>query len=205
MIQLDPLARPSLAEIKNHDWYNLPIPTQNEVREEFEDRKKAIEESRYSQDAETPEAIQDDEVYQKSKIHRGVDGDETTEADLASAERSLQEYLPLLSTPTQFFSNSPTGELFTILLESVNKWSSEFTISLTEYQVDFTIVENEIKAEVNASLLRAKEDGDKITHWVYFHKVTGDNFVFNKIYDQIRDYFGGHLNSFKPEEEQSEL
>ena len=35
MLYLDPIARPSLSEIRSHEWFNLPVPTPLQVKEEF--------------------------------------------------------------------------------------------------------------------------------------------------------------------------
>ena len=43
MLQLDPTHRLSLEEVKAHDWYNGPVPSDEEVKQEFKMRKQIID------------------------------------------------------------------------------------------------------------------------------------------------------------------
>ena len=42
MLSLDPIARPTLAEIKSHDWFNMHVPSNEEVKEELKTRNEII-------------------------------------------------------------------------------------------------------------------------------------------------------------------
>lgn len=43
MLQLDPLSRPSLAEVKEHEWFKKPIPTHDQIVAEFKERAQMID------------------------------------------------------------------------------------------------------------------------------------------------------------------
>lgn len=42
MVQLDPTKRLTLEEVKKHPWMKEPVPKQEEVYKEFQERKKTI-------------------------------------------------------------------------------------------------------------------------------------------------------------------
>ena len=54
MLAHDPLQRPSIAEIRNHEWCNGPIPTSDEIKEEFSVRNDLLALENYKPNAESP-------------------------------------------------------------------------------------------------------------------------------------------------------
>lgn len=54
MLAHDPLQRPSIAEIRNHEWCSGPIPTSDEIKEEFSVRNDLLALENYKPNAESP-------------------------------------------------------------------------------------------------------------------------------------------------------
>ncbi|CAI2362329.1 unnamed protein product [Moneuplotes crassus] len=209
MLQLDPVTRPSLAEIKSHEWFNLPIPSKQEVKEEFKKRKQIIQEEKMRKDQELPEVVVGPEIYQNSIVHRGSEETKEEEAelvfkhldtikcdDLYHTTRECEIYHPMFSTLSQFFSSSPVEELFLVLLSSVAKLSTEYEISATCYKVDFKVVKDDIPVNICASVLQTDQEGISCVH--FQKSIQGDIFLFNETYKQIKDFFGGHSNAEEP-------
>ena len=42
LLESNPLYRPSLSEIKAHPWYNGSVPSESEIKEEFERREQLL-------------------------------------------------------------------------------------------------------------------------------------------------------------------
>jgi serine/threonine-protein kinase CHEK1 len=88
MLQLDPLTRPTLAEIRSHEWFIRPIPSQSTVIEDLKKRRQIIDEATMHADSEIPEVSVDPSVFEASKTHRGIGGESgPSEVALATAER----------------------------------------------------------------------------------------------------------------------
>lgn len=73
----------TISEIKAHPWYNLPIPTEKEVLEEFNQRHEMINSANGGGDL--PDKV-DDNIFTDSKhAHRGED-DVDEESKILSLE-----------------------------------------------------------------------------------------------------------------------
>ena len=116
MLQLDPLTRPSLAEIRQHEWFNGKIPTSEEVEAEFHKRRQQIQEANMRQDEAIPNVEMDPSVFEAAKAHRSVGDSGPTASDLADAKRTAQPYTPYVKSCTQFFSTHDNETLFNCLL-----------------------------------------------------------------------------------------
>ncbi len=100
MLQYRPSDRMTIAEIKAHPWYNLSIPSEAEIKEEFRQRQDLI--SAANGGGDLPDKV-DDNIFTDSKnAHRGED-DVDEESKIISLERTCKEYIPS-SKITQFAS-----------------------------------------------------------------------------------------------------
>eukprot|EP00343_Euplotes_focardii_P003321 CAMPEP_0205808032 /NCGR_PEP_ID=MMETSP0205-20121125/11867_1 /ASSEMBLY_ACC=CAM_ASM_000278 /TAXON_ID=36767 /ORGANISM="Euplotes focardii, Strain TN1" /LENGTH=146 /DNA_ID=CAMNT_0053083067 /DNA_START=859 /DNA_END=1296 /DNA_ORIENTATION=+ len=143
-------------------------------------------------DAEMPDSAVDPSVFENSKAHRGIGtGEGASEIDIANAQREEMEFVPTFSSTTKFYSTSGVEELFNILLLAITKFSKDYTISIEDYSVQFGVIKDEKKIEVNANILKiSKASSDLLDlHVLQFDLLFGDKFVFNEIYGQIREYF----------------
>ena len=183
-----------------------PLPSKS--KKNSNKRKFILDQENMRQDADMPEAVWDPSVFENSKAHRGVGADEAkSEVDLATVKRETMEYIPVWACPTQFYSTSPVDELFNSLLVSVSKFSKDYSISSEDFSVELSVIKEESKVQMIASILKDNETSseDSSVHVVQFNKLSGDKFVFNKIYNQIREYFGGHANIIPSSDEDPQV
>lgn len=89
MLQYRPQDRMTIAEIKEHPWYNGPMPSKSEVYAEFLKRYEAIHGTAGSGDLP---GDCDSNIFTDSKhVHRGED-DVDEESKLPTLERTCKEY-----------------------------------------------------------------------------------------------------------------
>ena len=126
LFSFDPAHRPSLAEIKSHEWYNGPVPTYEEIKDEFTRRKEALNEANVQDSAPVPTGVADPSVFTNHTVHRGVGGDLDEDSKLPSLKRQAAEYVPEFKRYSQFFSTSGLEDLFNTLALFVEKVTTEF-------------------------------------------------------------------------------
>ncbi len=86
LISFSPYERPSLSEVKETEWYKGPLPTPEEIREEFIERKK-LNEGILQANNGTPIDEADPEIFSGKAVHRG----EADEDDDVTGEDSKRE------------------------------------------------------------------------------------------------------------------
>lgn len=101
------MERPSLAEIKAHDWYNGPVPTAEEVKEEFDRRKMLLNQENYQPELKTPTGTPDPSIYGTDKFRSSGASEKL--------ERVAAPYVPEFRRYTQFFSTYDPEQLFVTL------------------------------------------------------------------------------------------
>lgn len=192
MLSFDPIQRPSLAEIKSHPWYNGPVPSEDDVKIEFKERKQRLEEENMQEDAPLPSGAVDPNVFTNHTVHRGVGGELDSSDSLPSLERRAAYYVPEFKRYTQFFSKSDLKELFNTLAMFAEKVTTEYEFADDEYSVKLNVLEEDTKVTMTVNLLQV-EDEEK--YCIEAVKNSGDRFVFNKIYNKLKLFFGGHANA----------
>lgn len=192
MLSFDPTHRPSLAEIKEHPWFTGVKPSYEEIKVEFEQRKATLEEENMQDDAPLPSGKPDPNVFTNHTVHRGVGGELESGDSLPSLERKTAEYVPEFKRYTQFFSKSDLSDLFNTLALFAEKVTTEFEFADDEYSVKLNVLEEDTKVTMSVNLLQVEEDGKYCIEAV---KNSGDRFVFNKIYNKLKLFFGGHANA----------
>jgi len=192
MLSFDPTHRPSLAEVKEHPWYTGPVPTYEEVKEEFLKRKATLDEQNMQDDAPLPTGAPDPSVFNTHTVHRGVGGELEADGSLPVLERKAAVYVPEFKRYTQFFSTSDLNDLFNTLALFAEKVTTEFEFSEEDYSVKLNVLEEDTKVTMAVNLL--KVDGED-KYCVEAVKNSGDRFVFNKIYNKLKLFFGGHANA----------
>lgn len=103
----NPMERPSLAEIKSHEWYNGPVPTADEVREEFNRRKFVLAQENYQPEAQSPGGTPDPSIFGQGAM-RSLENEE-------KAEKEMAAYVPEFKRYTQFFSSADPDQLLSAL------------------------------------------------------------------------------------------
>jgi len=192
LLSFDPTHRPSLAEIKAHEWYNGPVPTYEEIKEEFDKRKKALDEENMRDSDPIPESEVNPNIFTNHTVHRGVGGDLEEDSKLPSLKRQCAEYVPEFKRYSQFFSTSQLDDLFNTLAVFAEKVTTEFEFADDEYSAKLNVLEEDTKIALTVNILKV-EDQDK--YCVEVVKNSGDRFIFNGIYNKLKAFFGGHANS----------
>lgn len=191
LLGFDPVQRPSLAEIKTHPWYTGPCPTYDEVKEEFLERKRKLDEENMQEDSAFPSEEVDPSVFTKRTVHRGVGGDLEDQSKLPSLERHEQEYVAEFKRYTQFFSTSKLEDLYNTLALFADKVTTEFEFSAEDYSATLNVLQDDTKVSMTVNILSVGED----KHCIEAVKNSGDRFVFNDVYNKMKQFFGGHANA----------
>lgn len=138
IFNFDHTTRPSLAEIKEHEWYNGPIATHEEIKDEFTKRKELLE---GVCDSPVPETNVSQEVYDDRSVHRGVTGELEDSSNMPALKRQAATYIPGLGGFTKFFSNSSVEDLFACIAQYCIDNTSDYEFSPEEYSVIMNIDE----------------------------------------------------------------
>lgn len=191
LLTFDPVHRPSLAEIKSHPWYNGPVPTYEEIKEEFSLRKAKLDEENMQCDADVPDINVDPSVFTRNTVHRGVGGELEDTTNLPVLEREEGEYVPEFKRYSQFFSTHELDKLFDALALFCEKMTTEYEFSPNSYSARLNVLKDDDKVVMTVNILKV-EGEDK--HCIEAVKNSGDRFVFNDIYKSMRSFFGGLAN-----------
>jgi len=182
LLAYNPMERPSLAEIKAHEWYNGPMPTPEEIKDEFDQRKAILLQENYQPDSQTPSGTPDPLIYGAGTF-RSLEGDEV------KIEREIAQYVPEFKRYTQFFSTYDPEQLFSALALYAEK-CKEAKFDQNYYSASIKS-SGESEVEIRVNIL--KVDDKKCC--VEFIKEAGDRFEFDAIYRNIRDFYGGLVNA----------
>jgi 5'-AMP-activated protein kinase catalytic alpha subunit len=184
MLQPEPSLRPSITEIKNHKWFNQEVATADEVKEDLFRRRSVIEEVSNSE-----VRVADPDIYRNPMldVNRGIDDPELPVLQ-------VKKYQPGLNRTNRFFSTSPLNDLFSNLVEYAVKKEGENKFSKKTYKV--TISEaKKTKDEECVKLTAEIFEVEEGKYCVTFTKKEGDYFDFINLVQEIKKYFGGHVNA----------
>jgi serine/threonine protein kinase len=193
LLSFEPSQRPSMAEIKNHPWYNQETASDMEVIEEFEKRKITVLQMRKIEAAE--------ELNKKMKkkaggVYRSNDEDLVVISDpFVQGHREFSTYkekrvnpykihltgikdcVGVMNVISEFFigmnkeNNITANEEYAKMRISVCE-DLEFKENYPEVEVEPLVIDTEVSKF---------EDG-----WIVeFNKVNGDKFQFFEIFDQF--------------------
>lgn len=189
MLSYNPHERPSLAEIKAHPWFNGPVPTYDQVKEEFEQRKTNLETSNNQEDEAMPDCVIDPSVFQTNAVYKSVgDGEEEK---ISEIDRKVATYIPEYKRYTEFYSTSSVNDLFKTVATFGQDCAQECTYDDEEYSASLKVKSGDNIIELSVNIL--KIDDDK--NCVEIIKEKGTKFEFHDIYHQIKKFFGGHANT----------
>jgi serine/threonine protein kinase len=191
ILNFDPIQRPSLAEVKASEWYNGPVPTYDQVRNEFIERKQAMDDANMQEDQDFPSEEVDPSVFTNGTVHRGVGGELEDDNTLPSLERFCLEYSPEFKRYSQFFSKSELEPLFNTLALFADRFTTEYEFSADDYSATVSVLQDEIKVSMTVNILKVDEN----KYCIEAVKNSGERFVFNEIYNKMKLFFGGHANA----------
>lgn len=191
MLAYNPHERPSLAEIKEHPWYKGPVPTKDEITEEFNERSRMLAAANNQEDQAIPDHSAGAGVWQPHVVQRSVPkGEESKAIDL---ERVLADYVPELKRYTEFYSTSSADDLFRTLATYGEDYAETHTFDDEEYRASFKMKAKAGETPVEFSVSVLKVDDDK--KCIEVVKDNGDKFEFYEVYTNLKKFFGGHANA----------
>ena len=188
MLSYNPHERPSLAEIKAHDWYNGHVPSYEDIKQEFDQRKLSLSSANNQADQEVPESVVDPSVFQANTVYKSVDGEESKIKDV---ERTAAEYIPEYKRFTEFFSTSPIDELFKTVAAYAKDNATEYTFDDSEFKTSLRVKSGEEYINVEINILKVDEGKNCIE----VVREGGNKFTFHDVYHNIKKFFGGHANT----------
>ena len=189
MLSYNPHERPSLAEIKSHEWFNGPVPTYEEIRNEFEQRKYELSKRNNQSDQPIPQDVVPPSVFQANTVYKSV-GDDNEEGKLPELKRRAAEYIPEFKRYTEFYSTSSVEDLFNVSALYAKNNATEFTFDDEEFSTTMKLKSGDSKITVVVNILEAGE-GKSCIEVV---KESGDKFAFHDAYHEIKKFYGGHAN-----------
>ena len=134
LFSYNPCHRLTISEIKSHPWFNGPMPTVDEIKQEFKTRKADLEAEQKRQKDEDPTHTDfDPSLFEGNTVHRGI-GDSDEEAK-GEVEREIEEYDSDFAKYTQFFSTSKLDDLWNTLASYTKQITTDYSFSADEYSV----------------------------------------------------------------------
>jgi hypothetical protein len=126
---------------------------------------------------------------QKILIHRGLSSEDSDEDYL---DGTMQEYLPGYTKFTSFFSNSPSDELLNTLIDFADKVTADYKVDTQTFRVQITYMDKEDKVVSLVSILKVPDE-DKYCVEAILEE--GDKVLFNSLFEDMKGFFGGHVNT----------
>lgn len=195
LLACDPVQRPSLSEVKAHPWYTGPVPSHEEIKEEFKNRKDTLDAKRMQVDADYPEGEVHPTIFTDHTLHRGIEDDIEDDEGGALSEKEEVIYVPEFKRYTQFFSTSDIETLYETLALYVSNMTKEFEFSPITYSATLKISQDDNEVSMTVNIL--KVEGEDI-HCIEAVKNSGNRFIFSDIYNKMKQFFGGHVNASEP-------
>lgn len=200
----NPFHRLTISEVRGHPWFNGPVPTADEIKDEFDRRKRDLdEELRRQKDEDPTQAEFDTSLLEGNSVHRGI-GDSDEEAKEV-VEREEQEYDDDFANYHKFFSTSEVDDLWKNLWAYVTEITSEFKFSADEYSLSAKVVKEEEEkadgesdkpvAEPTEFIVSILKVPDQDKHCIDATVLKGDKFKFTQQFNDLKRFFGGHANT----------
>lgn len=189
MLAFDPIERPSLAEIRQHEWMKGPVATKDQVLEEFKKRKEIIDEEALANTASKPDIDPNEDFSTSHTVHRGIDDGEGDDEE--KILNTMGEFIPDWAKFTSFFSTSDPEELLIVLLTFWSNLTNDYSVNKGAYQVTAKHLDEDLTVWFSGSIL--KVPGQEKYCVEVLHE-SGNRFLFNKIFKKLKGYFGGHVN-----------
>ena len=127
-----------------------------------------------------------------NNAHRGI-GDDDDEPDLGITAREAQTYNHRTKKLTQFFSTSDVNVLFRNLAFYIDGSNSQFKFNRSHFGAHFKVQrEKEGEIDMRVNILKVK---DQSKHCIQVIRNSGDIFAFSEIFEEIKKFFGGHVNA----------
>lgn len=175
LINASPDQRPSIEEIRNHDWMNGPMATLQEIQEEFDNRKLLRNTNLAPQNQKNAMSVTSDQKEEKK---------DKTKAQKATAAKEDKRY-------SRFFKVSDPEELVNVVVEFAVAQEYAFEKSDEYYRIEMTAVEAGESARITVNILKKPDDDSRC---IQFLRVSGSKAAFVSAFTHLK-----HFLSKKPE------
>ena len=185
MIKYDHKKRPTIAEIKEHEWMKGPIATEEEVRKELMDRRAVIS-RKLNKDKEEGDVELELHEGQFEKLQRGEEDDEPEDLE-EMKERELGTYCAEFPRFTEFFSTYRPEVLMGALGNFCQDRCLKFKLSKTHYKAQVSMSsQNENIVDFAAKI--EKVEGKDVFCLSFIKKNKAPQADFLEIYTQFREF-----------------
>jgi len=211
MLNPDPTKRFTIAEIKEHPWYNGKVVSELDRKQEFDRYRKAIdsllEQDKQSRREEKMQKVQEENVktnqntftgfkqYRDTELEKDLDkqlAELKLDSDL-KAEREIRELDGEANPASTLFSVAPVELVFKNLIVLVNKVTQGgYTVSSDKYKLKGKVPHDDKEQEVELTIEIAKNDEESLA--VVFTKKGGDEMKF---LDLIQEKFREEITKLK--------
>ena len=175
-----PSKRLSLEEIKNHEWFNLPIATEEEITFEFKLRRKILvgaNEPSDQKEENVPETKESDKTTKES----------SRTASNLDVEMKESNSTPLITSYVDIVDGDILVEAATWYCSSQNYI---YTKSKDYYRVNVIVGEGDKKTEIEVNILKRKKDSKRAVEFVLLR---GSKELCTIIFNNFRDFLKTHL------------
>lgn len=143
MLQLDPIQRPSMAEVQGHPWVQGETLSPEEVFNEITERRKAVLQGLAQEEQEKAADKQRRAELRREGV-RGADDEDLPEdllEELAEPSKPLKVYDPEFAQTTEVFSSHNPDVIEKQLLHKLNKaYDIEVQPQPDKYKLRFTVI-----------------------------------------------------------------
>jgi hypothetical protein len=196
---LEPTARPSIEQIKDHPWFKGQTVDMNTLKLEFMQRKKMVDAELQKQ----REAKQKEKLMAKMQTHHvqgaftGIRPFRSLETEMEgylekeldakinlNAKRELQDYQPIAGfrAYTEVFTVMSADFIFKLLCDICQSDLSNYTVSEDSYKIKGKAAQDEGSCAISITLSKV----DDSTTCIEFLKKSGDILTYYKVVDEIK-------------------
>ena len=215
MLQFDPAARPTMADIISHPWVQSDnVATLEEIHADFAKRKEAIDHENEikRQEKEAQRQAQllaangvSRRQFRTVGVHRGDDDENVHKGDGDEETPFIEKYIPGIKSNGQFFSSLLPSEILGEISQYLEDKKCKFTVDTKKYKLKASVKtldnlddeemgsgdegeEAKDKDEDSIQLsVKILEVENKKKYCVEFNRIEGDSLIYYQMIQKIRD------------------
>ena len=197
MLFLEPSQRATVADVMSHPWMQGPMPTKEQVVEEFERRDQLVKQQ-IQQNAEEKAAEKSkiEEQRKRAAMRSGKMMDtELGENNFPIAVKGLDAYERIFASNTEFFSTYSPEIIQDAIIMNLQKNGIKPKVNESKYKLKFNMISKDQAGnnqEVQMCCRILKVDDQKVC--VEFSKVAGDQFRFHQHFLDFKNKVLSSLN-----------